>query len=217
MSLENPQDLGKEFLGFQSLALDYLYDMPLANDSLFLAEVYTDGVKTGRYRVKKITFTPPKVTYEYDPIRRVSVPSKIDRSDVVTIEWYEDAYNTIQKWTMGMINGRINNTTGLWRVGSARCIDRIEVYHFAYVEGNPDAENQFDSVAYPKCTDELILTQLTPEGAGELTYDSDAGGSVKTVSVTYHCQKAELKNYATAATEWNKDDFSAPATTQRLL
>lgn len=215
--MDSVETLGKEFLGFQAAALDYLYDMPLGNDSLFLAEVYVDGVKTGRYRVKKITFTPPKVTYTYDPVKRVSIPDKVERSDSVTIEWYEDAFNTIQKWTLDLVNGRINNTTGLWRVGGARCINKIIVSHFAYVEGNPDAESQFDSVAYPKATDALELTQLTPEGAGELTYDSDAGSSVKTISVTYHCQKAVLHNYASAATEWNKDDFTASASDLRLL
>lgn len=199
--------LGEEFLAHQAKALDYLYDMPLANDSLFLADVSTVGVSTGCFRVKKISFTPPKLKYETDVRRRQSFPVGVDRNDTVTIEWYEDAFNSIQKWTLEILRNRIDFGTGLWKIGGDKIPLDINIYHFAYVEANDKVTSPFDSIAFPKCTDILTLQGLRPEGIGEITYDNDAGGNIKTVTISYRCDHAIIQNLTSAKTEWNEDDF----------
>ena len=207
MAIESTTLAGEKFLKHQANALDYLYDMPLANDSLFLAEVNTPDVGTGCFRIKKITFTPPKIKYEPSEVLRTSLMTGLERNDEVTIEWYEDAFNTIQKWTLAFIRNRIDFASGLWKVGGAVTPLDIDVYHFAYVEANPDISSPFDSVAFPKCTDILQLKGLKPTGISELTYDSEAGSSVKTISITYKCDYAFMQNNASAKTEWNSEDF----------
>lgn len=218
MAADSTTKLGEEFLTHQAKALDYLYDMPLANDSLFLAQVDTPDVETGCFRIKKITFTPPKIKYSgFDKVRRMSLVEGVEMSDTVTIEWYEDAFNTIQKWTLANIRNKVDFTTGLWKVGNTNIAIDIDVYHFAYVEANSSVTSPFDSIAFPKCTDILTLKGLKPEGIGELTYDSEGGGSVKTISVTYHCDFAAMQNSASAKTDWVKDDFWGFAGTLNLL
>ena len=212
--MEDKSLLGSQFLAHQVQALDYLYDMPIANDSLFIAEIHGIGIENcSRFRVKKISFAPTKIKYDQDDKRRLSLISGVERSDTVTIEWYEDAFNTIQKWHLNMVNSRYNNTTGLWNVGndSGWSFD-ADIYHFAYVEGNDDANSPFDSVAFPKCTEIIKLSGLKSEGIPEITYDSDGGSSMKTISVTYHCNFVKIEDTATAASEWKKDDVSGIST-----
>ncbi len=204
---------GQEILDHQQKVLDYLYDMPLANDSLFLAKVTTNdsnGQEVAQFRIKKISYTPQKIKYDgFDNTRRMSFMTGVERNDTVTIEWIEDAFDTIQKWHIGMLNQIVNLKTGLWNVGGAKNaqIPKVVVTKFAYVEGNSEVESPFDSVAYPAPTSELEIINLKPEGVPEITYDSEAGGSVKTVSITYRIDHIELKDYASAKTMWNSKDF----------
>lgn len=194
------------FLEFQQKALDYLYDMPLGNDSLFMAKVSANGKDLPPFRVKKITFGTPKLNMQFDEKIRRSVISGVEYSDTVTIEWYEDAFNSVQKMHLSLLNDIVDLNTGLFRAG---CVSRIDVdlYHYAYVEGNADAQSPFDSVATPKCTEYYRLVGLIPEGIGDITFDSDSGGNIKTVSVTYHCTDIKITNQGSADTNWIKDDI----------
>lgn len=202
---------GEEFLAFQQKALDYLYDMPLGNDSLFIAKPYIYDGKDSKidlppYRVKKITIGTPKLNMQFDEKIRQSVISGVEYSDTVTIEWYEDAFNSVQKFHLGILNGIVDLNYGLFRVGGGPRLD-LDLYHFAYVEGNVDVQSPFDSVAIPKCTEYFKLRKLIPEGIGEITYDSDGGGNLKTISVTYHCVDISIVNQASANTNWVDDDI----------
>ena len=47
---------------------------------------------------------------------------------------------------------------------------------------------------------------MIPEGIGEVSYDNEAGGSVKTVSVTYHCDDIHFVNQGSADSNWITDD-----------
>lgn len=200
---------GKEFLAFQQKALDYLYDMPLGNDSLFIAKPKLGDSALPPYRVKKVTFGTPKLNMQYDEKIRRSVITGVDYSNTVTIEWYEDAFNSVQKLHLGLLNDIVDLDTGLFRVGVTRKLD-LDLYHFAYVEGNEDAQSPFDSVAVPKCTEYYSMIGLIPEGIGDITFDSDSGGSLKTVSVTYHCcGDIFVRNQASASSNWTKDDVPA--------
>lgn len=200
---------GKEFLAFQQKALDYLYDMPLGNDSLFIARPKLGESALPSYRVKKVTFGTPKLNMQYDEKIRRSVITGVDYSNTVTIEWYEDAFNSVQKLHLGLLNDIVDLDTGLFRVGVTRKLD-LDLYHFAYVEGNADAQSPFDSVAVPKCTEYYSMIGLIPEGIGDITFDSDSGGSLKTVSVTYHCcGDIFVRNQASASTNWVVDDVPA--------
>jgi hypothetical protein len=199
--------ISNEFLTFQQKALDYLYDMPLGNDSLFIAKPYILG---GRdlppYRVKKITFGTPKLNMQFDEKIRQSVISGVEYSDTVTIEWYEDAFNSVQKLHLSLLNSFVDLNTGLFKAGGGNTLN-VNLYHFAYVEGNADVQSPFDSVAIPKCTEYYMLIGLIPEGIGDITFDSDSGGNLKTVSVTYHCTDIYTTNLVSAATNWSKDDI----------
>lgn len=200
---------GEEFLAFQQKALDYLYDMPLGNDSLFIAKVKVcgdNGIELPPYRVKKITVGTPKLNMQFDEKIRQSVISGVEYSDTVTIEWYEDAFNSVQKFHLSLLNEIIDLNYGLFRVGGGRNLN-VDLFHFAYVEGNADVQSPFDSVAIPKCTEYYSLRGLIPEGIGDITYDSDGGGSLKTVSVTYHCVDISIVNQGSADTNWVKDDI----------
>lgn len=200
---------GKEFLAFQQKALDYLYDMPLGNDSLFIAQPSVSGCDPlPPYRVKKITFGTPKLNMQYDEKIRRSIISGIDYSDTVTIEWYEDAFNSVQKFHLSLLNSVVNLDTGLFRVGGGSRL-KVDLYHYAYVEGNADAQSPFDSVAIPKCTEYYTFTGLIPEGIGDITFDSDSGGNLKTISVTYHCNDISTVSQGSAATAWVKNDIPA--------
>lgn len=193
------------FLEFQQRALDYLYDMPLGNDSLFMAEVRVNNKKLPPFRVKKISFGTPKLNMQFDEKIRRSVISGVEYSNTVTIEWYEDAFNSVQKLHLSLLNDIVDISTGLFRVGGGSKID-VDLYHYAYVEGNDDAQSPFDSVAIPKCTEYYELRGLIPEGIGDITFDSDGGGNLKTVSVTYHCTYNSITNVGSADTNWIKDD-----------
>ena len=145
--------ISKEFLTFQQKALDYLYDMPLGNDSLFIAKPSIfGGDDLPPYRVKKVTFGTPKLNMQYDEKIRRSVITGVDYSNTVTIEWYEDAFNSVQKFHLSLLDSVVDLNTGLFRVGGGSRLD-VSLYHFAYVEGNVDAQSPFDSVAIPKCTE----------------------------------------------------------------
>lgn len=48
---------------------------------------------------------------------------------------------------------------------------------------------------------------MITEGIGEISYDNEAGGSVKTVSVTYHCDDIHFVNQGSADSNWIKDDI----------
>ena len=208
---------GEEFLAFQQKALDYLYDMPLGNDSLFIAKPsITGGGSLPPYRVKKITFGTPKLNMQFDEKIRKSVITGVEYSDTVTIEWYEDAFNSVQKFHLNLLDSFVNLNTGLFRVGGGNKLD-INLYHFAYVEGNADAQSPFDSVAIPICTEHYELIGLIPEGIGDITYDSDGGGNLKTVSVTYHCTDISVKNQGSADTKWINDDISGALSDDNTL
>ena len=195
------------FLEFQQKALDYLYDMPLGNDSLFMADVFIEGGDAlPPYRVKKITLGTPKLNMQFDEKTRGSVISGVDYSDTVTIEWYEDAFNSVQKLHLSLLNSVVDLNTGLFRVGGGNRLD-VNLYHYAYVEGNSDAQSPFDSVAVPKCTEYYRLMGLIPEGIGDITFDSDSSGNLKTVSVTYHCADIEIFNESSAKSSWIEDDI----------
>ena len=199
---------GEEFLTFQQKALDYLYDMPLGNDSLYMAKVWFGaGKELPPYRIKKISFSTPKIVHQFDDKIRHSLVDSVEYSDTVTIEWIEDAFNSVQKFHLGMLNQRVNFANGLWRVGGGPRMD-MDVYHFAYVEGNKDVSSPFDSVAFPSCTEIFSFKGMAPEGIGDISYDSDAGGSVKTVSITYHCDNISMLNKGSADSMWVKDDFN---------
>lgn len=200
---------GKEFLAFQQKALDYLYDMPLGNDSLFIAQPKLGDSALPPYRVKKVTFGTPKLNMQYDEKTRRSVITGVDYSNTVTIEWYEDAFNSVQKLHLGFLNDIVDLNNGLFRVGGCSKLN-LDIYHFAYVEGNADAQSPFDSVAVPKCTEYYRFVGLIPEGIGDITFDSDSGGNLKTVSVTYHCcGDIFVRNQASASTNWVEDDVPA--------
>lgn len=210
------ESTGKEFLAFQQKALDYLYDMPLGNDSLFIAYPSIKGFgKLPPYRVKKVTFGTPKLNMQYDEKIRRSVISGIDYSDTVTIEWYEDAFNSVQKFHLSLLDSVVDLNTGLFRVGGGHRLD-VDLFHYAYVEGNADAQSPFDSVAIPKCTEYYVFTGLIPEGIGDITFDSDSGGNLKTVSVTYHCTDIHTVNQGSAATAWVNNDIPAALSVDRV-
>ena len=199
--------ISKEFLTLQQKALDYLYDMPLGNDSLFIAKPSIfGGDDLPPYRVKKVTFGTPKLNMQYDEKIRRSVITGVDYSNTVTIEWYEDAFNSVQKFHLSLLDSVVDLNTGLFRVGGGSRLD-VSLYHFAYVEGNVDAQSPFDSVAIPKCTEYYNFIGLIPEGIGDITFDNDSGGNLKTVSVTYHCTDIFTVNQGSAATAWAKDDI----------
>ena len=143
---------------------------------------------------------------QYDEKIRRSVITGVDYSNTVTIEWYEDAFNSVQKFHLGLLNNIVDLSTGLFRVGVSQKLD-LDLYHFAYVEGNADAQSPFDSVAVPKCTEYYSIKGMIPEGIGDITYDSDSGGNLKTVSITYHCaDDIIVHNQAFASTDWIEDD-----------
>lgn len=196
---------GEEFLAFQQQALDYLYDMPLGNDSLFIAKVDIGHMPLPPYRVKKITFGTPQLEVNFDEGLRHYKLEGIKYSDTVTIEWYEDAFNSVQKMHLSAINNIVDLNYGLFKVGGGPRFN-VDLWHFAYVEGNKSVQSPFDSVAIPQCTEYWSLKGLIPEGIGEITYDNDAGGNVKTVSVTYHCDDIHFVNQGSADSNWIKDD-----------
>lgn len=201
----------EEFLTFQQKALDYLYDMPLGNDSLFIAKpsIYSgkdNKIALPPYRVKKVTFSTPKLNMQFDEKIRQSVISGVEYSDTVTIEWYEDAFNSVQKFHLDLLNSIVNLNTGLFNVNGGKVLG-LTVYHYAYVEGNEDVQSPFDSVAIPKCTEYFNFIRMIPEGIGDITYDSDSGGNLKTVSVTYHCADISVVSQASASTQWVDNDI----------
>lgn len=208
-----------ELLDFQTELIDYLYDLPLANDSLFMAEVSSpaDPLVTSKFRIKKITFTPPKINYKKDDIRRVALIDSVDRNDTVTIDWIEDSYNSIEKWTLGLMSKTVDFSTGLYKVGGNPIIYDLKCLRFSYAEANIEAKSPFDSVPIPKLTGILTFTELRPEGIGEITMDSDAGGSVKTVPVTYHIKDAIYESTDDERTSYYDDGFWSVAEALKLL
>ena len=197
---------GEEFLSYQQKALDYLYDMPLGNDSLFIAKPDIGGKELPPYRVKKVTFSTPKLKMQFDEKIRHSMIDGIEYSDTVTIEWYEDAFNSVQKMHLSLIDNIVDLNYGLFRVGGGPRMN-LDLWHFAYVEGNKDVSSPFDSVAVPQCTEYYSIKGMIPEGVGEISYDNEAGGSVKTVSITYHCDDIHFVNQGSADSNWIKDDI----------
>lgn len=208
-----------EILDYQVELLDYLYDLPLANDSLFVAEVSSpsDSLATSKFRISKITFTPPRIEYEMDQQRRTSLIKSITRNDTVTIDWIEDAYNSIEKWTLALMSKQIDFSTGLYKVGGSPLIYDLKCIRFAYKEGNTDTSNPFDSIAIPQPTGILTFTELKPEGISDITMDSGAGGNVKTVSVTYHVKDAVYENDGSERTFYHDDGFWGLAKSLKLL
>ena len=206
-----------EFLDFQSQSLDYLYGvMPVANDSLFIADlVGAAGVKNARFRIKDITITPPTVNYEYDTQLRASFPKSVDLQDTVTINWYEDAFDSIQKYHLALMSRAVDFGTGIWAVGHPPMID-MNVVKYAFVEGNEKLETPFDSLPMPKQTGYCFLKGLQPKSIGEIKYDSAGGGDIKTVSVTYSVIRIDYQNVTSAITEISEDDFWGSAKKLRL-
>lgn len=199
-----------EFLRFQVEALDYLYDLPIANDSLFIADVHSpnDNLSTARYRANKVSIGTPKFIYEADPIRRQSFITKAEFSDTVTIDWIEDAYDSIQKWTMYLMSKKYNFANGLFKVGGGASMHySMDLYKFAYIEGNSEATNPMDSVPLPTCTTVITLTDLEPVGIEDLTAESSAGSSIKIVQVVYHVSGISMSNLGDARTMYNSSDF----------
>lgn len=208
-----------EILDFQTELLNYLYDLPLANDSLFLAEVSSpsDPLPTSRFRIRKITFTPPKIEYEMDQDRRTSLIKNITRSDTVSIEWIEDAYNSIEKWTLALMSRQVDFSTGLYKVGGSSIIYNLKCIRFAYTEGNTKASNPFDSIPMPQPTGVLTFTELRPEGIENISMNSEDGGSLKTITVQYHVKDAVYENDGAERTFYHDDGFWGSAKELNLL
>lgn len=207
-----------EFLDFQSQSLDYLYGvMPVANDSLFIADlVGAAGVKNARFRIKDITITPPTLEYEYDEQLRASFPKKSTINDTVTINWYEDAFDSIQKYHLALMSRAVDFGTGIWAVGHPPMID-MNVVKYAFVEGNESLESPFDSLPMPKQTGYCFMKGLQPISIGEIKYDSAGGGDIKTVTVTYKVIRIDYQNVTSAITEISEDDFWGSAKKLRLF
>lgn len=199
-----------DFLRFQVDAVDYLYDLPIANDSLFIADVHSpnDSLLVSKFRASSVSFAPPKFTFKRDEQRRMSFLESIQYTDTVTIEWIEDAFDSVQKWTLYLMSKKINFSNGLFRVGGSAAMHYdLDLYKFAYVEGNESATNPMDSVALPTCVSVLTLTDLEPEGIENISANSSSGGDVKKITVTYHVSSAKLTNLGDAKTMYNESDF----------
>ena len=66
---------------------------------------------------------------------------------------------------------------------------------------------RIDLIAVPQCTEYFSIRGMIPEGISETSYDNEAGGSVKTISVTYHCDDIHFVNQGSADSNWIKDDI----------
>jgi hypothetical protein len=207
-----------EFLDFQSQSLYYLYGvMPVANDSLFIADlVGAAGVKNARFRIKEIAITPPQLEYEYDPQLRASFPKNVVINDNITITWYEDAFDSIQKYHLAIMSRAADFSTGIWAVGHPPMID-MNVIKYAFVEGNENIESPFDSLPVPKQTAYCFMKGLQPKSIGEIKYDSSGGSDIKTVQVTYSVVRIDYQNVTSAISEISEDDFWGTAKKLRLF
>lgn len=173
-----------EFLSFQGEALDYLYNiMPVANDSLFIADMA--DISNARFRVKKISIPTPEIVFEYNQAQRMSFPKEVKYNPTFTVEWYEDAFDSVTKFHLNKMNNLVNLDTGLFKVGIGNSTIKFTINKYAFTEGNTATSTPFDSMPLPTGTAILTVDQALVSNVGEITFDSSAGGDVKTVSITY--------------------------------
>lgn len=183
MATDNKFD-SNEFLSFQTEALDYLYNiMPVANDSLFIADL-TD-ITNARFRVKKISIPTPEIEFEYNQAQRMSFPKSVKYNPTFTVEWYEDAFDSITKFHLSKMNNLVDLNTGLFKVGLTDNTVKFTINKYAFTEGNASSSTPFDSMPKPTSTAILTVDQALVSNVGEIVFDSSGGGDVKTVSITY--------------------------------
>lgn len=184
MSTETSNFSENEFLSFQGEALDYLYNiMPVANDSLFIADM--SDVANSRFRVKKISIPSPEIEFEYNEAQRMSFPKKVKYNPTFTVEWYEDAFDSVTKFHLNKMNSLVNLNTGLFSVGVGDSTVKFTINKYTFVEGNSESSTPFDSLPLPAPTAVLTVDKALVSSVGEISFDSTAGGSIKTVSITY--------------------------------
>lgn len=196
----------EEFLYFQSQSLDYLYDvMPVANDSLFIADF--DGVANARFRVKKITVPTPEIEFSTNEQLKMSFPTKVTSKDDLTIEWYEDAFDSVRKYHLNMMNNMVMLNSGIFRRGAAP-LTSISINKFAYAEGNSAAETPFDSIPMPILTGTMVLSGIAVKSVGDIEFDSSAGGDIKTVTVNYKVGRISYTGPVSMRSQVSANDFS---------
>lgn len=196
----------EEFLYFQSQSLDYLYGiMPVPNDSLFIAEF--SGVKNAKYRVKTITIPVPEITFETNDNLCTSYPKKVNWKDDLTIVWYEDAFNSVQKYHLNLMGNTALLSAGIFRKGAAP-IHQLTINKYTYMEGNEAIDTPFDSIPIPVLTDTIVIDGIQPYKIPEITLDSGGGGEIKTISISYKVQRISYTGPNSMKSEISDGDFS---------
>lgn len=199
----------EDILSFQSKAIDYLYDiMPAANESLFIAYINDDkrNVPNSRYRVKSINVPTPTISMTMDDGRKRSYPSKVEFHDDVTIEWYEDAWNSVQKYHLDVMQSIVHLDTGIFNT-NIQPISEIVIVRYVFKEGVTSVETPFDSMPVPEIADFISLTSLTPISVGDIHLDSSASGDMKTVSISYKVKNIMMNGVQTMKTKIDANDF----------
>lgn len=201
-------DKQEDYLEYQSKALDYLYDiMPAANDSLFIATFFTGkdvSIGNASYRIKSISIPTPQISMDWDDGYKTSIIKKIENHDEVTIEWYEDAFNSVQNYHLQTMSNIANLQTGVFTKGF-QGIYKIIITKFRYTEGNSKAETPFDSMPMPEKVGTIELNLLIPINVGDIQYDSSSGGDMKTVSITYKVNTIVMSKTLSAAAIHSND------------
>lgn len=205
----------EEFLEFQSQSLDYLYDiMPTADDSLFIASI--DGLEAAKYRVKSVKFSLPKISYEWDESYLRSFPKSVTSSDEVTIEWFEDAFDSVTKFHYSKMSDTALLASHLFKVGGAGMLN-VTINKYAFKEGNLKVDTPFDSVAIPVVTSVIKLNGLKVIDVGDISFDHTASGEMKVVSIKYVADSIVWSGRTSMADQVSSEDFHGLRKTEKIL
>lgn len=173
-----------DILTWEETGVDFLYNLSHAENNLFFAQI--EGVSDSQYRISKISVGSPKIDFERNKNRFLSLKSAT-LPEEVTITWIEDSYRSVEQFHIGWLRNWYDFEADFIPIGNAGKFKNILITAYHYQNNNNSLSAPILS---PRPVLKISLVNCVPTDAGSAGYDFgwDNGG-IKEFTSTYKFSK----------------------------
>jgi hypothetical protein len=184
---------------FESDAIDYLYDVEPQSQNLFYVCNFHEksGSKefyNASFRARSVDLPGVTLGTKTDVLTHLPVFDTAEYERIVTINWFEDVYHSVQKYHEDWVASWYNFKYETLRCGPSGKFRSIDLIAYHFVNSNtkdavletPDVEPLF---AYR-------IAGMVPNSLPQVKFDYGAEQNDSPYTITYRCSKIECINNA---------------------
>ena len=141
------------------------------------------------YRIRKVSIKMPTIDYEVDKYTRIPKPKSIVYPNEITIDWFEDVYNSVRKYHLDWLQRWYMREFDCWRCGAQGKFRSMRVIAFHFVN---DGDVGASIIEVPRIQPILALdvSGMAPTNFGDdWTFDHGSDGNDEWLSITYKVSK----------------------------